>query len=186
MPRRVPAALTAALALCLGAASARAAEWVSKGGEVTYHLVHKLHAFDATTTKVEALAIVDEHGLKVMARAPVASFDSKNANRDAHMLEVVDAAQHPLVTIKALAPSFVLPAAGKGTVHLEGQVELNGVKAPVPIEAEVDLTTPGRAIVRFKLATKLTAHGIERPSLLFVPVDDDLNVTGVLTMEPKP
>lgn len=186
MLRRQHAGRLAAFVLVLVAGQAQAAEWVSKTGEVTYHVVHKLHRVDATTTKVEAVAILDVAGLKVMARAPVASFDSKNANRDAHMLEVVDAARFPLVTVKAAAPGLVMPTGGKATVKLDGLVELKGVKAPVPITAEVDLSTPGRAVVHFELATKLSAHGIERPSLLFVPVDDELKISGTLTMEPRP
>ncbi len=177
--------LAATLAFLGAAPAARAADWVSTQGEVTYHLVHKLHHVDGTSTKVQAIARIDDAGLKVEARAAVASFDSGNANRDAHMLEVVDAAKYPLVVVKGVAPGFVVPASGKADVRLRGEVDLHGVKTPVPIEAQVEHAPDGRVTVTFELATKLTAHDIQRPSLLFVPVDDDLGVTGTLTMEKR-
>lgn len=177
--------LSFAVALVAFAAQAGAAEWSASSGTVQYRVVHKLHEVVGTSSRVEAIAVVDATGLRVMARAPVASFDSHNQNRDQHMLEVVDGARFPFVVIKAAAPGFVLPASGVAKVRLEGQAELHGVKAPVVVDAEVEVSGPGRVLVRFTTATKLSARRIERPQLLFVAVEDDLAVWGALTMEPR-
>jgi len=43
-------------------------------------------------------------------RAKVASFDSGNANRDAHMREATHEAAHPYVEVKGTMPALKLPA----------------------------------------------------------------------------
>jgi polyisoprenoid-binding protein YceI len=174
------------VAVLMAASTAHAGPWTTTAGSVQYRVVHKLHEVVGTSSTVEAVAVVDGVGLRVMARAPVASFDSHNQNRDSHMLEVVEGARFPFVVLKAAAPGFVLPATGKAKVRLEGQLELHGVKAPVVVDAELEVVSPTRVVVHLALATKLSAHQIERPALLFIPVEDELAVTGTLTLEPRP
>lgn len=171
----------------LWANQSQAAQWAAKQGEVSYKLVHKMHEVEGKSVKVEVVAVVDATGLKLMARAPVTTFDSGNGNRDAHMLEVVEGAKFPLVVIKAAVPGFVPPTTpGKVKIPVTAEIEFHGVKVAKSFELEVELKDATTAVATFAFPVSLTAHKIERPSLLFIPVDDDVTITGSITMELKP
>jgi hypothetical protein len=175
------------LAFVLVPLTAQAGQWVGTSGEVKYVLIHKLHVVEGKSVKTEAIAVLDDAGLKVMARAPVASFDSGNGNRDAHMLEVVDGQTFPLVVFKGVAPGFRLPVApGRVTVHVQGEVDLHGAKVQRPVDIELEVKDATHILAHFAFDESLTAHKIERPSLLMIPVDDALKISGDLTLELKP
>jgi hypothetical protein len=109
--------LLAILVLTFGLAgtsvAAAAAETQLSGmGTVEYHLVHKFHKITAVSKAMAVRGTVDGSGLKVMARAQVSTFDSDNANRDAHMMETVEGEKYPWATVRASLPGFTLPAKG--------------------------------------------------------------------------
>jgi hypothetical protein len=178
-------ALGLSLAL-LGSASvawAAPVKWVSDGGEITYTVVHKFHEVHGVNKAPTVTAVVDEQGLKVMARATVKSFDSGNSSRDAHVQEVTDAAKFPVVTVRAVAPGFTLPsAAGVTQLTLKGEVELHGVKTSLPIKIEIKLADPKHLSITFDMVDSLEGHTIERPALLFVKVDDAMRIVGHFNM----
>lgn len=153
-------------------------------GTVEYVVVHPLHTVTGISRQAEIRAVADGAGLKVMGRAPVRSFDSGNANRDAHMLEVVRAAQNPLVILRGLARGFRVPAApGSFDVQLESEVQLAGVAAPARLSAQVEQLPNGDWKVRFAFDHRLSAHSIERPKLLLVPVEDAVSIRGEALLE---
>src|SRR5688500_3364471 len=73
-----------------------------KLGEVklTYRVQHPLHEVNADSTAAEGAAVLKGGGAQVQVRAKVASFDSSDSNRDAHMLETLEAHKFPFVTVK--------------------------------------------------------------------------------------
>jgi polyisoprenoid-binding protein YceI len=88
----------AAVAACACAALAQetpASVYAVKDGAITYIVVHKLHQVRGTSRKLEGLAKIQAAGpTLVQVRAPLASFDSGNSNRDAHMREVTHESIH--------------------------------------------------------------------------------------------
>ena len=140
---------------------------------IKYSVTHKLHRVDATSAQVEGKAVVRAGGeILAEVRAPVMSFRSGDGNRDEHMDEVMNAGSHPLVIFKGIArlgPDGQLPS---GPLRMDGQVELHGVKRPYRVELTVTPQPDGSLRVKGAFDVSLDAHGIERPSLLFVKVDD--------------
>jgi len=146
---------------------------------ITYHLVHKLHHVEGTSHKVEGKArLLPDGKAQVMVRAPAASFDSGNVNRDAHMKEAVDAAKYPWVELKALAdgltPPSTFPTTQKKT--FKAQLSFHGVQNvfDVPVEVTWDSPTKVHATTTFPIS--LDGYKVERPSLMFVKVDDELKL----------
>src|SRR5689334_1908571 len=95
------------LLLLMGSAASAAAadapaQWHSTSGTVQYHLTHRFHEVVGKSDKLEVMSVLDPSGLKIMARAPVQSFDSGNGNRDARMLEVVEASKFPMVIVRGV------------------------------------------------------------------------------------
>lgn len=169
------------LALTVGTAwtpSVFAETQLSGTGTVEYHLVHKFHKIVGVSKAMAVRGTVDGSGLKVMARTQVSTFDSDNTNRDAHMMETVEGEKFPWVTVRATLPGFSLPDSGSKKVTVQASVEFHGVSVTHPIELTVD-TKDGKTFhVSFDFPESLTAHKIERPSLLFVPVDDQIQIVG--------
>jgi hypothetical protein len=160
---------------------------LSGKGSVSYQLVHKFHKVTGTSHLLDVRAVVDDGGLKVMARAPVTSFDSGNANRDEHALEVLDAAHFPFVTLRAALPGFKMPTQPqRNKLRLDAQVELRGVTVTHPVDVTVVWKDGKSASVSFEFEESLTAHKVERPSLMYVAVDDNLKITGQVNLESHP
>lgn len=158
---------------------------LSGTGTVTYELIHKFHKVVGTSRSLVARGTVDASGLKAMARAQVSTFDSGNTNRDAHMMEAVEGAKYPYVSVRMVAPNFVLPTSSMA-VRTDAEVELHGITVRHPIDLQVIPKGGNQYLVQFSFIEKLTDHKIKRPSLLLVPVEDDLKITGEVQIQAKP
>ena len=143
-----------------------------------YTVRHSLHEVSAEAHRMEARALLKPDGAaQVMVRAQVADFVSGDGNRDEHMQETMEVARYPTVTFKGvgkLAMPAEFPAAAQLT--LDGEIELHGRKARVQVPVDLELPAAGEARVKGGLHVSLDAYGIERPSLLLVPIDDDCEV----------
>jgi polyisoprenoid-binding protein YceI len=155
---------------------------------VKFHLDHKLHKVDGRSSSIEGKAIVGEDGkVMTMIRIPVSSFDTGDANRDSHMRETLEAAKHPHVVLKGVTSVTVPVAHGKPVeTRLQGELDFHGVKQAVTVPVEVSFQPDGGALVRAKFQVSLEAHKIERPSLLFVKVEDQLVMNVELKLRPAP
>jgi polyisoprenoid-binding protein YceI len=161
----------------------------SPGSTVSYLLIHKFHEVKGTSQKVQARArVLPEGSLQVMVRTPVASFDSGNGNRDEHMQETVDAARFPNVELKAVASGVKLPATFPATleVPLDGELTFHGVTRPLKTTATLTFADARHVVGETQFAISLEAFGIDRPSLAFVKVDDQLQLSVHLVFEAQP
>jgi polyisoprenoid-binding protein YceI len=190
---------TALLALLVAAAPLAGRTYTLDPAQsaVRYHVVHKFHRVTGATSRVEGKAVIQPDGkLLAMVRVPVASFDSGDGNRDAHMQEAVDAGRFPFVVLKGVgrldgtALEARAGAAGQGDsvpVRLAAQVELHGVTRPIEVPITVELSPDGTARARGSFEVILDAFGIDRPSLLFVKIDDACRIEVDLRLrEAKP
>jgi polyisoprenoid-binding protein YceI len=187
-------ALAAVLALAAGLAAtpARVEEraagpvdlGVGAGSTLSYKLIHKFHEVTGTARAVDGKARLQPGGgVQVMVRARVDAFDSGNGNRDAHMQEVTEAARYPQVILKAvgaITPPASYPA--EIEVALQGELTFHGLSRPVAVPARVTFTAPDAARVAASFPISLDGFGVERPSLLFVKVDDAVVITANLNL----
>jgi polyisoprenoid-binding protein YceI len=159
--------MLAALALIAAAVAPGTYAVDPSASTLRYSITHKLHQVEGTSHEMEGKAIVRPDGSVItQVRAPIASFKSGDGNRDEHMLETMNVGSFPFVVFKGVA------RAGEGPVQLNGQLELHGVKKDVPVTVEVERQPDGALRVKGHLDVSLTAHRIERPSLLFIQIDD--------------
>jgi hypothetical protein len=155
-------------------------------GSVEYQLVHKFHKISATSKALAVRGTVDASGLKVMARTQVSTFDSENSNRDSHMMETVEGEKYPWVVVRAALPGYKLPVKpGTTKITMQASVELHGVAVTHPIDITLESKDGVHYQARFTFSESLTSHKIERPSLLFVAVDDRLTITGKVEVTAK-
>jgi hypothetical protein len=175
------AAPAIALLIAAGASAddARPTLLAVEQGTLSYTVVHKLHQVTGTTKQLEGLARLQPGGpTLVQVRAPVATFDSGNSNRDAHMRESTHEPLHPLVEVKGTLPPLTLPLAAPQDLTLDARVELNGIqqKQAIPVHLEPSGERAVRATFSFPIS--LDAFHVERPELLLIKVDDRAIIAG--------
>ena len=178
---RVWLAAASLLALAAHADAARPARLALQQGTLNYPVVHKLHQVTGTTREMEGLARLQPGGATlVQVRARVASFDSGNSNRDAHMREATHEPLHPVAEVKGTLPTLTLPLAGPLQLTMDARVELNGIqqKHAIPVQLEASGARAVRA--RFSFPISLDAYQVERPELLLIKIDDRATISGDL------
>ncbi len=147
---------------------------VKKESFITYKLTHPLHEIESTSRDVFCLVNVDEKVRQISSVAvqvDVTSFDSGNSNRDSHAMEVVEAITYP--DARFISSSVTQ----KGdNLQIWGKLTFHGVTKDVLIHA-VASWTDKQLIVNGGFDISLTEFHIQRPSLLLIPVNDDLKFT---------
>lgn len=183
--------LLAPLVLLCGAAVARAQAPAgdftvdTANSSLTYHLVHKMHKVDGTSHKVEGKARVLPDGkAQVMIRVPAQSFDSGNVNRDEHMKEAVEAAKYPTIELKAIGDGIAAPKVLPESVRkvFKAQITFHGVTQTMDVPVEITWESPTKARVESTFTISLDSFKVERPSLMFVKVDDALKIDAKLAL----
>ncbi len=157
--------------------------WQSTAGsKVGYHVHFSLHDVKGTSERIEARARVADGRIAIQARVASDSFDSGNKNRDGNARDAIKAAAHPLVELKGTGP-VCAPVEGTCTTTLDAQLTFAGVKRNYQIP--VTLKVSERQIEgAFAFTVLLSEHQIERPSLFFKTIDDNVDISGTLVMTP--
>jgi len=148
-------------------------------GTISYTVVHKLHEVTGTTRQLEGLARIQPGGAtQIQVRARVATFDSGNSNRDAHMREATHEPLHPVAEVKGTLPPLTLPLAAPQDLTMDARVELNGIqqKHAIPVRLEPSGDRSVRA--KFSFPISLDSYKVDRPELLLIKIDDRAVIAG--------
>ncbi len=176
---------TVALTLVVSAlsfAQVKKIEAVKAESSITYKLTHPMHEIEAVSK--EAYCAVDaEVASKAIkhtyVKVPVMSFNSGNSSRDSHAMEVIDAISYP--DAKFVSTNIIQTG---DTLFVTGKMTFHGVTNMLSFNA-VCKWSDDKLVVTGTFALSLTAYKVERPSLLMVPVKDDLWFTLIQTFKLK-
>jgi YceI-like domain len=155
------------------AATAADTQWVLEQSTLTYHVSHPLHQVDGTSHAARGKGVCHDGQCDFLIAVPVKSFDSGDSNRDLHMLQVTRGAEYPMVTVRTHLPES---AANAGQIHADLDVEFAGQTAhyeDVPFQIS---SHGGDQELTGTIPTKLTDFKIEAPSLLTMPIKNDIPV----------
>jgi polyisoprenoid-binding protein YceI len=148
-------------------------------GTVSYTVVHKLHEVTGTTRQLEGLARIQPGGpTQVQVRARVATFDSGNSNRDAHMREATHEPLHPIAEVKGTLPPLTVPLAGPQDLTMDARVELNGIQQKHAIAVHLEPAGERSVRAKFSFPISLDAYKVDRPELLLIKIDDRAVIAG--------
>jgi polyisoprenoid-binding protein YceI len=145
-----------------------------KTSTVTYTMHHPLHTWDGVSHDVNCAIMYNDDSKQVESVAvaiKVASFDSKDSNRDSHALEVLDGIRYPNVTFVS---QQVVPNAD-GTLKATGKLTFHGVTKPTVLvctrkDNGNSLTIDGLFDIN------MTDFNIEQPSLLGMKADNAIKI----------
>ena len=145
-----------------------------KASTISYAMRHPMHSWEGISRDVTAAIVYDDEAKKVetvAVLAKVASFDSQNANRDSHAIESMEGIKYPNVTFS----SQQVQDDGAGKLTVTGNLTFHGVTRPVTVPITRKMNG-GMTIYEGSFDLKLTDFKIEKPTLMMVPVDDELKM----------
>ena len=160
------------LLLALPAIARADGQWVLERSTLAYHVSHPLHDTDGVSHAARGKAVCRSGECEVLVAAPVKSFDSGDSNRDLHMVQVVDGARYPLVSVRLRAPE----AKDSAEIHCDLQIEFAGKTAAYPQVPFTVTNEGGERRISGTIPAKLSDFGIPPPSLLAVPVKNDMPI----------
>ena len=149
---------------------------------ITYSMTHPLHEWEGTSKNVNSVLVFNTTTKlieKVAAALPVSTFDSQNANRDSHMIEVVEGIKFPTITFSSTSITGTLDK-----MSVSGNITFHGVSVPIVFEASGKITENGIEVIgAFNL--KISDFKIENPSLLGIPTKDIILLKFLGVYNPK-
>jgi polyisoprenoid-binding protein YceI len=176
-------AVLAVLSVPAGASAQSAIYKIEPGqAQLTYKIVHKFHEVQGVSKQVQGAVALKPGEAQVQVRVDVTTFDSGNANRDSHMKETVEAAKYPFVTLKGVVKDFTPPTKFPATlkVNLDGQLEFHGVTHPLSVPVELTFADASHLRGKTEFDISLDAYKVERPSLMFIKINDACHITADL------
>ncbi len=148
---------------------------------VTYTMKHPLHTWDAVSRDINCAATFNDDTKQLESVAAVIklnTFDSHDANRDSHGLEIMEAIKYPTVTFASQRivtnPDGSLTATGKLTFH--------GLTKPVTMQA-TQRSDAGKIVVTGGFTYNLTDFNLERPALMGMKTEDEVKMKFVVVFK---
>ena len=156
--------------------------WVLKQSTLTYHVSHPLHQTDGASHAARGKGVCRAGQCDFLIAVPVKSFDSGDSNRDLHMIQVTRGAEFPMVQVRTRLPES---AAGSATIKADLEIQFAGQTAhyqQVPLEVK---TEGNEKHISGTIPTTLADFKIEPPSLLTMPVKNEIPVHVDMTWSPQ-
>ena len=168
------------MALCT---PALAAEVAASKSEVTFHISHPAKEYDARLLPggAKIIATFDPQDLRMTGfdvSIQVDKFNSDNTRRDSHMIETMEALIFPTIDWKvtkiAVDAGPVKPGSYKG--FASGPLTVHGVTQILEAPITMSIAPSGEDTVNSEFSVSLESFEIERPTLVFVPIKDDVPI----------
>src|ERR1700733_15177342 len=156
--------------------------WVLEQSTLTYHVSHPLHQSEGVSHGARGKGVCHAGQCDFLIAVPVKSFDSGDSNRDLHMLQVTRGAEFPMVIVRTRLPES---AETSSTVNADLEIQFAGQTAhykQVPLKLE---TQNGETHITGNIPATLTDFKIEPPTLLTMPVKNEIPVRVDMTWRPQ-
>jgi len=159
--------------LLLPGLAAADSQWVLDTSTLTYHVSHPLHQSEGVSHAARGKGICQDGRCNFLVAAPVKSFESRDTNRDLHMLQVTRGAQFPMVSVRVSLPEAALTGA---TIPCDVEIEFAGQKITYK-GVEFRLTSNGAGTqITGTIPATLSDFKIDPPSLVSIPVKNEMPV----------
>jgi hypothetical protein len=173
---------TAFLLLALPAFAVADSQWVLEQSTLTYHVSHPLHQTDGVSHAARGKGVCHAGQCDFLIAVPVKSFETGDTNRDLHMLQATRGAQFPMVSVRTRLPEASSVSA---TIHADLEIQFAGQTAQYK-QVALQLATQGNQIkISGTIPATLSDFKIDPPSLLAVPVKNDMPVRVDMTWRPQ-
>jgi len=157
-------------------------QWVLQQCTLTYHVSHPLHQSEGVSHAARGKGVCHAGQCDFLIAVPVKSFDSGDSNRDLHMLQVTRGAEFPMVVVRTRLPES---AGTSATINADLEIQFAGQTAQykqVPFKL---VTEGGETHITGTIPATLADFKIDPPSLLTMPVKNDIPVRVEMTWRPQ-
>jgi len=138
---------------------------------INYTGNHFLHKWSAENKNISGLIQIENETISnIGVVAKVSDFRSGNSNLDSNSLRVLDALQFPNVIFKSTSINQE-----NGQIIIDGIMNFHGIEKDINILATV-VQLDGSILLSGKFSVYLTEFLVDRPSLLTIKVDDEINL----------
>lgn len=141
---------------------------------ISYFMVHPTHSWEGVNKIVVCNISIDEETNQINqvgVAANIANFDSENSSRDSHAMEVLDVLKFPRVTFLSTSIKEI-----DSKLEITGNLTFHGIKKEITFSAKRE-NIMNEIIVSGSFPVKLTDYNVERPSLLMLPVEDEMKIS---------
>ena len=153
---------------------------------ICYTGSHPFHDWKGTTSQIKIITDCDivNSDCGATISVPVMSFISGNDNRDSNMLFYVDGFSFPIVKISFPHLNISNLLSQEKTVNFDGEIDFHGLKVieEIPLFITKEMNT---VFISSEFSIKLDSFAVNRPSLLMVPINNevkiDVNIAGEFT-----
>jgi hypothetical protein len=154
--------------------------WVLEKSTLTYHISHPLHQVDGVSHEARGKGVCHEGVCEFLIAAPVKSFDSGDSNRDLHMLQVTRGGQFPIISVRTRLPE---EASQSTTIHADLEIQFAGQTAEYKQVAFEQVTQGNETRISGTIPTTLTDFKIDPPTLLAMPVKNEIPIRVEMTWQ---
>ena len=136
---------------------------------ITYFGVHYLHKWEGSTSDVKGVVSYDKNidQYECSISVPLSTFSSGNDNRDSNMLVYCRAFDFPNINFQSTSIKV------KGSaLEIEGKIEFAGEEKEIKTNAKLNRLDNNLFAIVGELDILLSEFKVERPSLLFVEIED--------------
>jgi hypothetical protein len=173
-------AFLAVSTLALSALAQTDSEWVLEQSTLTYHVSHTLHQVDGVSHAARGKGVCHAGRCDFLIAAPVKSFDSGDSNRDLHMVQVTRGGQFPMVSVHTRLPE---EASSSETIHADLEVQFAGQSATYKQIPFQHVTQGNETRISGTIPATLSDFKIDPPSLLAIPVKNEIPVRVEMTWQ---
>jgi polyisoprenoid-binding protein YceI len=136
---------------------------------ITYFGVHYLHKWEGSTSDVKGVVSYDKNidQYECSISVPLNTFSSGNDNRDSNMLIYCKAFDFPNINFQSTSIKV-----NESTLEIEGKIEFAGEEKEIKTNAKLNSLDNNLFAIEGELDILLSEFKVERPSLLFVEIED--------------
>ena len=136
---------------------------------ITYFGVHYLHKWEGSTSDVNGVVSYNKASeqYECSISVPLSTFSSGNDNRDSNMLVYCKAFDFPNINFQSTS----IKVQGN-TLEIEGRIEFAGKEKEIKTSAKLNGLDNNLFAIEGELDILLSEFEVERPSLLFVEIED--------------
>ncbi len=136
---------------------------------ITYFGVHYLHKWEGSTSDVKGVVSYDKNidQYECSISVPLSTFSSGNDNRDSNMLVYCKAFDFPNINFQSTSIKV-----NENTLEIEGKIEFAGEEKEIKTNAKLNSLDNNLFTIEGELDILLSEFKVERPSLLFVEIED--------------
>ena len=136
---------------------------------ITYFGIHYLHKWEGSTSDVKGVVSYDKNidQYECSISVPLSTFSSGNDNRDSNMLVYCRAFDFPNINFQSTSIKV-----NESTLEIEGKIEFAGEEKEIKTNAKLNSLDNNLFAIEGELDILLSEFKVERPSLLFVEIED--------------